>query len=105
METTRHWHDRRGRLVRSVTVREPAWTEQDRAEMLALRLYRSWLCPLHGGLLEECTSDEDTGVQFQVDRSTCRAEMALIEAQRAANDGKKPSPYARARLWTVSRRG
>lgn len=91
--------------MRSVTVREPEWTEQDRAEILALGLYRSQLCPLHGGPLEECTSHEETGAQFEASRSTCRAQLALIEAQRAADDGKKPSPYAGARLWTLRKRG
>ena len=62
MEETRHFYNRRGRLVRSVTVREPEWTEQDRAEILALGLYRSRLCPLHGGPIEECTSPEETGI-------------------------------------------
>lgn len=88
-----------------MTTQEPSWTEQDRAEVLALALYRSWLCPLHGGLLEDCTSPEETGPSFAVDRATCRAQMALIEAQRAAEDSRKPSPYAGARLWGVRRGG
>ncbi|MFG1659086.1 hypothetical protein ACGFIY_21395 [Micromonospora chersina] len=87
-----------------MTTREPEWTEQDRAEQLALALYRSKLCPLHGGPLDECTSNEETGVQFDVTRSTCRAQMAVIEAKQAADDGKKPSPYAPARLYRVRRR-
>lgn len=91
--------------MRSVTTREPEWTEQDRAEILALALYRSRLCPIHGGPLDECTSPEESGAQFVAERSTCRAQLALIEAQRAADDGKKPSPYAGARLWTLRKRG
>lgn len=91
--------------MRSVTVREPEWTEQDRAEILALALYRSRLCPLHGGPIEDCTSPEETGVQFAVDRATCRAQMTLIETMRAIDDGKKPSPFAAARLFTVRKRG
>ncbi|MEU4782840.1 hypothetical protein [Micromonospora sp. NPDC023633] len=87
-----------------MATREPEWTEQDRAEILALGLYRSWLCPLHGGLLEDCTAPEESGPQFEVTRSTCRAQMALIESRRAADDGKTPSPYAGARLFRIRRR-
>lgn len=95
-------HDRRGRLVRSTTVAEPEWTEQDRAEILALGLYRSWLCPCGcGHLSEDTTSHEERGPQFTADRTVCRARLALIEAQRALDDGKQPSATAAARLWHV----
>ncbi|MCZ7440811.1 hypothetical protein O7598_30790 [Micromonospora sp. WMMC241] len=86
-------------------MREPEWTEQDRAEILALGLYRAGLCPLHGGPLSECTTPEESGAQFEADRSTCRARLALIEAQRAADDGKAPGPYAGARVWKLRKRG
>jgi hypothetical protein len=89
-----------------VTTSEPAWTEQDRAEILALALYRSWLCPCGcGQLVEDTTADEATsGVSFAVTRSTCRARLALLEAQRAADQGKQPSPNAPARLWRIQTR-
>lgn len=91
-------YDRRGRLVRSVTVREPEWTEQDRAEILALALFRKSLCPLHGGPLAECTSHEDTGPQFTVGKKRCRAHDAVLEAQ----DGLKNTPRPGALLWSVT---
>jgi len=72
--------------------------------MVALSQYRSRLCPLHGGPLEDCTSPEESGPQFEVTRSTCRAQMTLVESMRAADDGKKPSPYASARLFQVAKR-
>jgi hypothetical protein len=99
-------YDRRGRLVRSVTTRESAWTEQDRAEILALAVYRSQFCPCGCGQpAEDTTSDEATsGVSFVVTRATCRARLALLEAQRAADKGKQPSPNAAARLWRIEKR-
>ncbi|AGL13883.1 hypothetical protein [Actinoplanes sp. N902-109] len=92
--------------MRSVTIREPVWTEQDRAEILALAAYRDSLCPCGCGLkVEDTTSREQDGPQFRASRVTCRARMALIEAQRAATqDLDKPSPYIPARLWRVEKR-
>lgn len=98
-------YDRRGRLIRSTTVAEPEWTEQDRAEILALALYRSWLCPCGcGHLTADTTSHEETGPRFTADRTVCRARLALLEAQRAADDGKQASPNAPARLWHIDMR-
>jgi hypothetical protein len=99
-------YDRRGRLARSVTTRESEWTEQDRAELLALALYRAQLCPCGCGYrADDTTSDEATsGITFTASRVTCRARLALVEAQRAVDEGKKPSPNAAARLWRVQMR-
>lgn len=97
-------YDRRGRLIRSVTVREPEWTDRDQAEILALALYRSRLCPCGCGyLFADTTSHEETGPAFVASRTVCRARMALLEAQRGADDGK-PNPNAPARLWRVDQR-
>lgn len=91
-------YDRRGRLKRSVTTSEPEWTEQDRAEILALAEYRRRLCPLHGGPLTECTSHEDTGPQFVVGKKRCRAQDAVLTAQA----GLKNTPHPNALLWSVT---
>jgi hypothetical protein len=96
-ETTTYEHDEHGRVVRATTVREAEWTDQDRAEILALALYRSQLCPLHHGPLSECTSHDDTGPQFKVRKIRCRATDALIGEQEAT---KLPKPGAL--LWSVS---
>lgn len=97
-------YDRRGRLLRSVTTSEPEWTEQDVAEIQALAMYRSWLCPKGcGHLLTETLTHPDHGPEF-VARSagTCRACAALLEAQRAAApEGTKPNPDLPARIWRV----
>jgi hypothetical protein len=86
-----------------VTTREPSWTEQDRAELLALALYRAWLCPCGcGHLSEDSLSDEATGPSFRATRIVCRARLTLIETQRGVDDGK-PNPNAAARLWSVEK--
>lgn len=98
-EVTEYEYER-GRLVRSVTTREPAWTEQDRGEVIALAIYRDSLCPKCGRPLEVCTSDEETGPQFEVRQSTCRATLAITEVRnRLTDNGKKPLSYAEARLF------
>lgn len=97
--TTRYHYDRRNRLIRSVTSREPEWTEEDRAEILALRLFRAQYCPCGcGQKYADTTSPEETGPQFVVERTVCRARLALIEAQEA---NKRDDAVGRARLWTV----
>lgn len=84
--------------MRSVTTREPLYTEQDRAELLALALYRDGLCSLCGHPLEVCTSDEDAGAQFDVVWKTCRATRDKLERQRAVY-GEKQHPNRPAHLW------
>lgn len=92
--------DESGVLLRSVTIREPRWTEMDRAEMLALGLYRSWLCPCGCGHLSEDTfSHEAIGPDFSAFRKMCRARRAMKEAQRGLEDGEKPTPESESRLW------
>jgi hypothetical protein len=85
-------------LVRSVTTREPTWTEQDRAEILALADYRASLCPCGcGHPLADTTANEETGPKFSVSYLACHARMELIDAQNAAAKGD--SPYGEARMW------
>lgn len=88
-------------MIRSVTTREPTWTEQDRAEALALAVHRASLCP--GGCgqpLGEATSHHESGPEYDATHTTCRACAALLEAQRVVGDGKA-NPDAPARLWQV----
>lgn len=96
---TEYEYDGDGRVARTVTTREPRWTEQDRAEILALALYRTWLCPKCGGLLEDCTSHEDTGPEFRVRRVRCRATDDLL-AEQAGSNIDRPE----AVLWSVEAR-
>lgn len=86
--------------MRSVVTVEPRFTELDRAELLALALYRSWLCPDGCGFLAEDTfSNEETGPVFAAEHQACRASLALIEARRAGTNPDKPNPNAGARVW------
>jgi hypothetical protein len=95
-------YDRRGRLLRSVTTSEPEWTEQDQADILALAVYRSRRCPCGCGYLEaDTTSHEETGPRFAASRTTCRARLALLEAQAGADEGKN-TRHTAARLWTIA---
>jgi hypothetical protein len=85
-----------------VTTREPLYTEQDRAELIALALYRDGLCPKCGRPLDVCTSDEGApgSPEFVVNQSTCRATHAIAETVNGlTDDGKKPLRYAEARLF------
>lgn len=90
--------------MRSVTTREPLYTEQDRAELLALQLYRDRLCPLHGGPRSECEATDDHMPDWSASSSYCHATVALIEAQAAASDPNKPNRYAPAKLWRTTPR-
>lgn len=94
-----------GLLVRAVTRDEPRFTELDRAELLALVLYRSWLCPDGCGFLADDTfSHEETGPVFSAEHQACRATLALIEEQRAAANPDRPNPNSRARVWHMRMR-
>lgn len=97
-------YDRRGRLVRSVTTREPEWTEQDRAEVLALALYREGLCPLHGGPLEDCTAADGVIPDWTANSTYCQAAVARVDAENAGEQSKTPHRFAAARLWSYQRK-
>lgn len=88
--------------MRSVTTRDPEWTEQDRAEILALALRRAQRCPCGcGQRYADVTSPEETGPAFVAERVVCRARLALLEAQKAA---ETKDIIGGARLWTVHKR-
>lgn len=94
-----------GRVVRTVTTREPEWTEYDRALMLALSVYRDSLCPKCGRPIEVCTAPEESGPQYEAVWRTCGATRYLLEKQRATY-GDKPHPNRDAHLWgTTIRKG
>lgn len=87
--------------MRATTTSEPRWTEQDRAEALALTLFRDRLCPCGCGQPAGLTLvPEDEGPGWTVQQTTCTARLALLESQRAAveNRGTDNAP---ARLWAV----
>jgi hypothetical protein len=92
-------------LISSTTTRQPRWTEQDRAEIFALLLYRERPCPCGCGQPAELTlQPEAEGPGWLVDQITCTARLALLEAQRAAV-GTRGTENAAARLWRIQPRG
>jgi hypothetical protein len=100
-ETTEYEYGDGGRLVRSVTVREPEWSDADRAWMTALAAYRATRCPNCGGDRRECTAHESDGRTFVVpDPVRCRALTALAIKQAQYQDASQPE----ALLWRVERR-
>jgi hypothetical protein len=86
-----------------VTTREPEWTDQDRAEVLALAVHRGQLCPGGcGQLLADGTSHYETGPEFVVTSTVCRACVERdMEIQIKAD---RKDPYAGARLWQITKR-
>lgn len=87
------------RLIRSVTRREPAYTEADRAELLALAVYREGLCPACGGPLDECTTQESMDSFYRATRVRCLRRDALSMSQAALGDIDRPE----ALVWSVSK--
>jgi len=93
-EITVYEYDADGRLVRSMTTREPLYTEQDRAELLALGVYRDGLCSVCGGPAAECQSHENTGLTFKPSRLRCRRTDAVMAAQSALQNTDRPEALA-----------
>lgn len=96
-------------MLRAVTTRQPEWTEQDQAELLALAEYRESLCPYCRRPTADCqASTEVAGARFDVSRRICQTQRALLEMQKAVFDaetegGKKQPPIsAGARVWQMS---
>lgn len=94
-------YDAEDRIIRTVTTREPEWTEQDRAEILALGVYEASRCPCGCGL--DAIDAQNPSVEFEISQSTCNARLALLEAQRGANE-HRGSENAPARLWRIEKR-
>lgn len=83
-----------------MTTREPEWSEEDVAWLLALAAYRATRCPACGGDISECTSPDAEG-GFEVPPPTrCQAKTALVIAQQDYKD----SPQPEALLWRAKRR-
>lgn len=83
-----------------MTTREPRWTEQDRAEVLALAEYRASLCPCGCGYpVADTTAHWEVGPEYDATHTTCRARAALVEAQNAAAENKRDTS---SWLWAIS---
>lgn len=83
-----------------MTTSEPRWTELDRAEALALALYREGFCPCGCGNPADLTLvAEADSPGWAVTEHTCIARYALIEKQNAVPEGRRK--YLGASLWSV----
>lgn len=83
--TTIYEYDEQGRMVRSVSVPESEWDDDQRALMIALQLYRDSLCPSCGLPLEETRdplhdrdNPEATHVYVVTGHRRCHACTALM---------------------------
>lgn len=92
-ESTEYEYDEAGRLIRSVTTREPEWDEQERAWMLALAEHESRLCPLCGRPLSVCTDPATEGRWKTAPPTRCYATTSVIQA-RKPYDEKSAEPRA-----------
>lgn len=82
-----------------MTTREPEWTEEDQAWILALALYRAGLCPNCGRPMRECTAAGADG-KYEADLpARCHATTALLIAQAAFSN-----PQPAAMLWRTIHR-
>jgi hypothetical protein len=92
-----------GLLVRSVTTREPLWTEQDLAEILALAEYRDSLCTCCGLPKDSVLIHERDAPKFVVTKRYCLARRTLTEMQAAffKQHEKNPRPEHQALQWSV----
>lgn len=92
-----------GLLVRSVTTREPEWTEQDQAEVLALAEYRESLCTCCGLPKSDVLAHERDAPNFVVSKRYCLARRTLAETQAAffKPHEKNPRPEHAALQWSV----
>lgn len=84
-----------------MTTREPEWTEQDRAEQLALAEWRRALCPCGcGHPVADTTSHWKTGPTFDATKTECRARQAQLEAKRGL--AEKDQHDDGSWLWSIT---
>lgn len=101
-EITIYEYDDDGRLTRSVTTREPRWTEEDIAWALAGIEEQADRCPKCSLPLSETTAmnDGEPVHVYKVPKpKRCHGCDARIKAQD--EDAKMPSKRPDARMWVV----
>jgi hypothetical protein len=86
-----------------VTTREPEWTEQDFAEVLALAEYRDSLCSCCGLPKASVLVHERDAPNFVVSKRYCLARRTLAESQAAffKQHEKNPKPEHNALQWSI----
>ena len=103
-ETTTYEYDENGRLLRSVTTREPRWTDEDIAWAAAWMQEQADCCPGECGLpLSETTAMKE-GVPvhtYHVDiPRVCRACETLAK-KKDAYAKQYEDPYPQAKVWEI----
>lgn len=83
-----------------MTEREPEWSEEDQAWVLALAEYRSYRCPSCGGDIRECADPEADDRYTVPVPGRCHATTALLIAQKKYAE----QPQSEALLWRAERR-
>lgn len=99
-QVTTYEYDDTGRLVRSVTVREPEWTERDLAEATALLALEAETCPGCGQPISESTHpDAEDG--YEVDLPIrCHACTELDRARAIDRPNPSALSFEIRRTWT-----
>lgn len=85
-------YDDAGRVVRSVTVTEPEWDDEQRELVYALAQYEASLCPGCGGDLAETTSPEAEYGYTRAGPERCYRCQMLAMYQEADGEAKTPQP-------------
>jgi hypothetical protein len=84
---TRFEYSRKGRLIRSVAVSEPDWSDLDRGLVLALLEERAETCSMCGHPMSECR-DPRTAQKWLVDEQICQPSRIAQAASENAQERK-----------------
>lgn len=84
-----------------MTTTEPEWTDQDRAEILALAEYRDSLCDCCGLPKAMVWVHERDAPKFVVSKFPCQARKVLNISQAAYFGKDQPTPSQQALRWSV----
>jgi len=95
-EITEYEYDDQGRVVRTITRREPEWDDESRAHVMALLQYERNICKGCGGWLPETTDPENEGKYTSKGGIRCHR----CEVLHLASKDAEPSHVA----WVVERR-
>lgn len=88
--------------MRSVTTREPEWSDDDRAVVLAYLEYEGQICSGCGGWLAETTSPENAGKYVASAPYRCHRCDAIERKQEQYKEQKRPNSL---RVWPVELSG
>lgn len=101
VEVAEHEYDDAGRLIRTVTRREPEWDDEQRAWMDAWLLYRSNIHEACGHYLPDSTAPEAEDGYVSEDAIRCHACTARARAFARYSESQQPE----ALLFPVKRKG